>query len=223
MTQKDGVILIVSTLALGVTLMASVLMQVLKPVEALSILPLFVLVFVTAVYTKETAEMAKATKEQAGASRQMAEAADNAIKNSMHPVLAVFSLQSKDNPYQIWGGNPFAVTSDSHNNPMINFPVHNIGNGPALNIFVQPFDGDKTPLGERSGLLPLQTQRWLETSVILKPAREDKLSIIELIYLDVFGEWHETILNLEHQKGQFRVVTSQHKCHGPKPPPPQEA
>lgn len=151
--------------------------------------------------------------------RRQVEATNKAIRNSLHPILDILRSSDTDNPESLSPRPPINFY-DSADAPMLRFQVHNMGNGPAINIFCLIKDGTGSVLVpvEQASLSPLASRQWSETRAVLRAGEASKISNIELNYCDVFGEQHETLLSVVLDKNSygpsayFEVKKREHKC-----------
>ncbi len=147
MSRKETVSLFISGIIFAIVLAHVLLLKLIDAAEAIQITISFVLVLVTVIYVKRTADIAQATKEQADASVKMADEMREQRIAESRPVMIQKAMPTIIN----------GTTTDVFSH----FEVRNQGNGPAIELQVSLLDKKERPIrvlrdtSVRAGELPV--------------------------------------------------------------------
>jgi Ca2+/Na+ antiporter len=144
MNKKDLTILCVSTIIVALFLVILLLENYINTSQAIEIILTYVLVCVTIVYVRRTAEIANATKQQAEASLEMAKEMREQLLNETRPYL----LLRLTDEYLKWEDKSSLEALE-----VFSITIFNSGKGPAINL--------EASLWKYNDIFPVNTKGYL--------------------------------------------------------------
>jgi hypothetical protein len=130
MRRNEIIVLSVAVVAFAAVLASLILETIINTAQAIESTVLFVLVCVTAIYTKRAAETADAAKQQADASVKMAEEMANTRYDAFRPIIDIVEMPMEPTERIKQG---FAV-GDGKFPDELPCILRNIGTGPAIGV-----------------------------------------------------------------------------------------
>ncbi len=124
MNRNEKISLYVAGAIFAVVLVVTKSLKLIDTAQAIQIIISFVLVLITAVYVKRTSDIAQATREQADASVKMAKE----MREQRRPIVVQEAIEPKGTAFSLGDAEDIEIT------PSDCFQIHNIGNGPAIEL-----------------------------------------------------------------------------------------